>query len=74
MSVWDAFCRRPGAVLHGDNGDIACDHYHRYREDVALMKEIGLKAYRFSISWPRVEHRMVLKLRPRSAKAIRIPR
>ena len=54
MSVWDAFCRRPGAVLHGDNGDIACDHYHRYREDVALMKEIGLKAYRFSISWPRV--------------------
>ena len=53
-SVWDTFCRRPGAILHGENADVACDHYHRYKEDVALMKEIGLKAYRMSISWPRV--------------------
>jgi beta-glucosidase len=53
-SVWDMFCRKPGAVWRGQNGDIACDHYHRYREDVALLRELGIPAYRFSISWPRV--------------------
>ncbi len=53
-SIWDMFCRKPGAVLQGETGDRACDHYHRYREDVALMKSLGLKAYRFSISWPRI--------------------
>lgn len=53
-SVWDMFCRKPGAVFNGHTGDVACDHYHRYHEDVALMKEIGIKAYRLSISWPRV--------------------
>ena len=53
-STWDMFCRKPGAVWQGQNGDVACDHYHRYREDVALMKQLGLKAYRLSISWPRV--------------------
>jgi beta-glucosidase len=53
-SIWDAFCRRPGAIKDGSNGDIACDHYHRYRDDVALMSRLGVKAYRFSISWPRV--------------------
>jgi len=53
-SVWDMLVRRPGAVLNGDTGDVACDRYHRYREDVAIMKEIGLKGYRFSVSWPRV--------------------
>jgi beta-glucosidase len=53
-SVWDAYCREPGNILHGDRGDVACDHYHRFREDVGLMKDIGLQAYRFSISWPRV--------------------
>lgn len=53
-SVWDAFCDRPGAVHQGENGAVACDHYHRYREDVALMRDIGLKAYRFSVAWPRV--------------------
>ncbi|MCB1070723.1 MAG: beta-glucosidase [Kiritimatiellae bacterium] len=53
-SVWDLFCKRPGAVKGGDTGFIACDHYHRYREDVALMKEIGLQAYRLSVMWPRV--------------------
>lgn len=53
-SIWDVFCREPGRVKGGDNGDIACDHYHRYAEDVALMRELGIKAYRFSISWPRV--------------------
>lgn len=50
--IWDALCA--GHVKNGDNGNIACDHYHRFREDVALMKQIGVKSYRFSISWPRV--------------------
>jgi beta-glucosidase len=53
-SVWDTFCRRPGAVAFDQTGDIATDHYHRYKEDVALMKSLGVKAYRFSTSWPRI--------------------
>lgn len=52
--TWDYFSRIPGNCKHGETGDIACDHYHRYKEDIALMKEIGIKSYRFSISWPRV--------------------
>lgn len=52
LSIWDALS--DGHVLHGDNGNVACDHYHRFKEDVAMMKELGLKAYRFSVSWPRV--------------------
>ncbi len=54
LSIWDVFCRQPGRVVNGDTGDVACDHYHRYREDVALMRELGLQTYRFSIGWPRV--------------------
>src|SRR5262245_44113753 len=54
-SIWDEFLRVPGNGANGDNGDIACDHYHRWREDVALMKRLGLRAYRFSVSWPRVQ-------------------
>lgn len=54
LSVWDAFCRQEGAVWNGENGDLACDHYHHFRNDVGLMKQIGLKGYRFSISWPRI--------------------
>lgn len=54
-SIWDEFCRRPGAIVDGSNGERACDHYHRMREDVALMRELGLGAYRFSIAWPRVQ-------------------
>lgn len=54
MSVWDEFCRRPGAIWGGHTGDVACDHYHRYAEDVGLMGEIGIHAYRFSVSWARV--------------------
>jgi beta-glucosidase len=53
-SVWDEFCRREGAVVRAETGAVACDHYHRFREDVRLLKEIGVKAYRLSISWPRV--------------------
>ena len=53
-SIWDRFSHMPGKVDNGDTGDVACDHYHRWHEDVALMKEMGLKAYRFSIAWPRI--------------------
>lgn len=54
-SIWDTFSRTPGRVLEGDTGDVACDHYHRSAEDVGLMAKIGLAAYRFSVSWPRVQ-------------------
>ncbi|WP_214320340.1 GH1 family beta-glucosidase [Nonomuraea sediminis] len=53
-SIWDTFSRTPGKVKHGDTGDVACDHYHRYLDDVQLMAGLGLKAYRFSIAWPRI--------------------
>ena len=53
-SIWDVYCRQPGKVKNGDTGDVACDHYHRFREDIALMRELGVGAYRFSIAWPRV--------------------
>jgi beta-glucosidase len=53
-SIWDTFAHTPGKVRDGDTGDVACDHYHRFRDDVALMAELGLDAYRFSVSWPRV--------------------
>lgn len=54
LSIWDEFCRTPGAIPNGDTGEIACDHYHHFRGDVQLMKQIGLQAYRFSISWARI--------------------
>lgn len=53
-SIWDTFSKTPGKVVNGDTGDIACDHYHRYKEDIALMKDLGVRAYRFSIAWPRL--------------------
>ena len=53
-SIWDSLCRVPGAIHGGDTGDVADDHYHRYRHDVALMASLGLTAYRFSVAWPRV--------------------
>jgi len=53
-SIWDTFARQPGAVVNGETGDVACDHYHRYRDDVRLLSELGAAAYRFSVSWPRV--------------------
>ena len=53
-SIWDRFSHTPGKVDNGDTGDVACDHYHRWRDDVALMKELGLRAYRFSVAWPRI--------------------
>lgn len=53
-SIWDTFSRIPGAVANGDTGDIACDHYHRYSEDLDLMKWLGVNVYHFSVAWPRV--------------------
>ncbi len=53
-STWDEFCLRPGTVLENHDGLVACDHYHRYQDDVKLMQHLGLKAYRFSIAWPRI--------------------
>jgi len=53
-SVWDELCHQGGRIFGDHTGDVACDHYHRYREDVGLMRDIGLQAYRFSVSWPRV--------------------
>ena len=53
-SIWDTLVHEGGHVAHGENCDVACDHYHRWREDVAIMKELGLKSYRFSVSWSRV--------------------
>lgn len=54
MGIWDTFEQKTGYIIRNENGNVACDHYHRYREDVAIMKELGLKSYRFSVSWPRV--------------------
>jgi beta-glucosidase len=54
-SIWDTFCRVPGAIHNGDTGDIACEHYTRMPQDVALIKELGLDTYRFSVAWPRVQ-------------------
>ncbi len=54
-SIWDRFAHTPGKIKDGTNGDVACDHYHRYREDVALMRALNLNSYRFSVAWPRIQ-------------------
>lgn len=54
-SIWDRFCRQPGAIVDGSNGDVACDHYHRLEADLDLIASLGVTAYRFSVSWPRVQ-------------------
>ncbi|MFC3500092.1 GH1 family beta-glucosidase [Micromonospora krabiensis] len=54
-SVWDVFSRTPGRTRNGDTGEVAADHYHRYRDDLDLMRDLGLRSYRFSISWPRIQ-------------------
>ncbi|MEP6758339.1 MAG: GH1 family beta-glucosidase [Actinomycetota bacterium] len=53
-SIWDTFSHTPGNIARGETGDVACDHYHRWTDDIALMRDLGLRAYRFSVSWPRV--------------------
>jgi 6-phospho-beta-glucosidase len=54
LSNWDVYSHLPGTTYMGTNGDVAADHYHRFKEDVALMAELGMKSYRFSVSWPRL--------------------
>jgi len=54
-SIWDRFCQTPGHIANGDHAEVACDHFHRMKEDVALMAELGFSAYRFSIAWPRIQ-------------------
>lgn len=54
-SIWDTFSHTPGKVFNGDTGDVACDHYHRWREDLDLIASLGVSAYRFSVAWPRVQ-------------------
>ncbi|MCD8187987.1 MAG: beta-glucosidase [Ruminococcus sp.] len=54
INIWDAYSQEGGKIAHGENGNIACDHYHRFREDVKIMREMGIKNYRFSISWTRI--------------------
>ena len=72
--MWDVFCKKKGAVFEGDTGDVACDHYHRYKEDVALMKALGVKAYRFSVSWPRVLPEGIGAVEPEGARFLQPPR
>ena len=55
LSIWDEFCRLPGKIANGDSGDIACDHYHRWEEDLDLVQSLGMNSYRFSVSWPRIQ-------------------
>lgn len=54
LSIWDVFCEKPGRILNGHTGEVACDQYHRYEEDVKMMADMGIQAYRFSLSWPRI--------------------
>src|SRR5256885_5788772 len=53
-SIWDVYAHTPGKIRNGHHGDVANDHYHRYKDDVQLMKDLGARAYRFSVAWPRV--------------------
>lgn len=54
LSIWDTFCRQPGKIYDGQSGDTACQHYYRWQDDIKVMKDLGVNAYRFSISWPRI--------------------
>lgn len=53
-NIWDDFCKEPGRIADKSSGDVACDHYHKYKEDVKLMADLGLRAYRFSLNWARI--------------------
>lgn len=68
LNIWDVFCKEKGRVYDGHTGEVACDHYHRFREDIALMKKLGVKAYRFSISWSRLLPMGTGKLNPAGVK------
>ncbi len=68
LNVWDAFTHEPDNIYMGQTGDVACDHYHRYKEDVKLMKSLGIKAYRFSISWSRIFPEGTGKINPKGVQ------
>ena len=70
-SIWDTLAAIPGRILNGDDASVACDSYHRYEEDIALMKELGVKAYRFSVSWPRIYPRGDGELNPKGIEHYR---
>ena len=70
-SIWDRFCHTPGKIDNNETGDVACDHYHRWREDIELMRSLGIGAYRFSIAWPRVQPDG-LRVEPRGLDAFTI--
>jgi len=65
-SIWDRFGHTPGKIKDGSNGDVTCDHYHRYREDVALMRALNLNSYRFSVAWTRIQPEGVGKPNPKA--------
>ncbi|MBN1943567.1 MAG: beta-glucosidase [Phycisphaerae bacterium] len=65
LSIWDMKCRQPGLVFENQTGEITCDHYHRYKEDVKIMKDLGIQVYRMSISWPRVLPQGVGEINPK---------
>ena len=68
-SIWDTFARTPGKVHAGHTGDVACDHYHRYADDAALIAKLGLREYRFSVAWPRVKPDGTGPANPRGASS-----
>ena len=70
-SIWDTFTARPGTIHDGDTGDVACDHYHRYAEDVALMERLGVGGYRLSVSWPRIQPDRLGARQRRGARVLR---
>lgn len=70
--IWDDFTKEPGRILDASSGDVACDHYHRFREDVALMAAMGIKNYRFSINWSRVLPRGVGQVNPAGCNSMLI--
>ena len=53
-SIWDTFAAQPGAIADGSDARVACDHYHRYEQDIEIIRSLGVRAYRFSVSWPRI--------------------
>src|SRR5882724_11176032 len=63
-SIWDRFCSQPGTILNGDTGMVACDHYHRYREDIQLLQNLGVHMYHFSITWSRIIPQGIGKVNP----------
>jgi Glycosyl hydrolase family 1 len=71
VSTWDTYAHTPGKIKNDENGDLANDHYQRYKEDVALMRSIGATAYRFSIAWPRIYPAGIGEPNPKNRKAYR---